>query len=143
MGPPFPETSEHIEIVSGGFRLRLQHKIERLDGGVDLLSRKRSKSFDHAQSQVVAQREPAPVLRRELVEEGIEKVVIPVSNVDPLRKQEEKLHHMRMRRREFRPTLLGLIEHGKAASNVPRIEGAVQVHDELRSNFHSSTDFPM
>ena len=70
-------------------------------------------------------------------------MIVPISYVDPLRKQQQKLRRTGISREQFRPAAFRLIEHGQAPCNVARIQGAIQVPDKLWSDLHSSADKQM
>src|ERR1035438_3941460 len=67
-------------------------------------------------------------------------MIVPVSNIDPLRNKEEQARRMWIARTQFRPASFRLIEQGHALSNVQRARSAIQVLDELRSNLHHCID---
>src|SRR5580700_579530 len=89
MRSPFPEMSEGHQVLIFSAPFCPQYKIERLDCCIDLLGRECPECLDHAQAKVIVQREPAPAAGWKSCQDRVENLKVPISNVNPLRKQEQ------------------------------------------------------
>jgi hypothetical protein len=140
MRSPFPEMSKCHQVLIFGATFCPQNKIERLDSGVDLLGRECPECLHHAQAQIIVQRQPAPALGWKSFEDRVEQMIVPVSNVNPLRKQQQDLGRMSLTRKQPGPNFFAFIENDRTLGHAAQIKGAIQVFDDLRSDGHIQPD---
>ncbi len=114
------------QAFAGQVAFGFQHKIEGVDGGVDVFKRQREKGVHHAEAQIVTDGKAPAAIAGEAQKEGIEEAVVAIADVDPLGDEEQKTGRVGMGGIERGESRFGAIQHRFPRGDSAQLKGAVE-----------------